>query len=80
MHTKIQLWGNSLGLRIPKSFAAEAKVEAGSIVDLSLHDGALIIRVVTEPGYTLDGLLKGVTSANLHDESDWGESSGREVW
>lgn len=80
MHTKIQLWGNSLGLRIPKAFAAEANVEAGSTVDLSLDDGALIIRVVTEPRYALDDLLQGVTSANLHNESDWGEPSGREVW
>jgi len=29
MRTRIQRWGNSLGLRIPKSFAEEAGVEAG---------------------------------------------------
>lgn len=80
MHTKIQRWGNSLGLRIPKSFAAEAQVEAGSTVDLSLEDGALIVRVVTEPRYDLEDLLQGVTSANLHDESDWGKPSGGEIW
>ena len=38
MRTRIQKWGNSLGLRIPKSFAEEAGVEAGSDVDLSIED------------------------------------------
>ena len=32
MHTKLQKWGNSLGLRIPKAFAAEAGVGVGSAV------------------------------------------------
>jgi len=36
MQTKVQKWGNSLGLRIPKSFAVEAQMEAGSTVDLSV--------------------------------------------
>jgi antitoxin component of MazEF toxin-antitoxin module len=29
MQAKIQKWGKSLGLRIPRSFAAEAQVEEG---------------------------------------------------
>ena len=44
MQTKVQKWGNSLGLRIPKSFAEQAGVEAGSEVDLSVEDGELIVR------------------------------------
>jgi len=36
MQTKVQKWGNSLGLRIPKSFAEQAGVEAGSEVSPSL--------------------------------------------
>jgi antitoxin MazE len=41
MQTKIQKWGNSLGLRIPRSFAAEAQVKEGAAVDLSVEDGRL---------------------------------------
>jgi len=44
MQTKILRWGNSLGLRIPRSFAAEAGVEAGSQVDLSVREGDLVVR------------------------------------
>lgn len=80
MQTKIRRWGNSLGLRIPKSFAAEAQVEAGSTVDISVEDGALIVRSVLARKYEISDLLKGVTSSNLHDETYWGGPSGREVW
>ena len=80
MQTKIQRWGNSLGLRIPKSFAAEAHVGAGSTVDLSVEDGELIVRPVTPRRYELAALVKGITARNLHESVDWGEPVGREAW
>ena len=43
MQTKVQKWGNSLGLRIPKSFAEQAGVEAGSEVDLSVEDAFKLV-------------------------------------
>ena len=79
MRTKIQKWGNSLGLRIPKSFAAETGVEAGSDVDLSVQDGELIVRPVRRR-YDLSDLLKRVTPKNRHEEIDTGDPAGREGW
>ena len=38
MKTRIQKWGNSLALRIPKSFAAETHLEQGTLVEVSLHE------------------------------------------
>ncbi len=80
MQTRIQKWGNSLGLRIPKSFAEEAGVEAGSEVDLSLEDGELVIRPKRAPKYDLRMLLRRVTAENVHTEVESGQPVGREVW
>jgi antitoxin MazE len=80
VQTKIQRWGNSLGLRIPRSFAEEAGVEAGSQVDLSVRDGDLIVRATRRRKYRLSELLEKVTAKNLHGEVDTGGSMGREVW
>lgn len=80
MQTKVQRWGNSLGLRIPKSFAAEVQVEAGSTVDISVEDGALIVRSAAPHKYLLDDLLNEVTAENVHGETEWGEPTGRESW
>ena len=80
MHTKIQKWGNSLGLRIPKSFAAEAQVEAGSTVDLTVEDGELVIKPIRRRKYSLRELLKAVNSKNIHREVETGEPVGVEAW
>ena len=80
MQTRIQKWGNSLGLRIPKAFAEQTGIEAGSEVDLSLENGELIIRPTRERKYDLAALLQGVTDDNIHEEIETGPPVGREVW
>ena len=80
MHTKIRKWGNSLGLRIPRSFAAEAQVEEGATVDLSVENGSLLVRRLRPRTYALGGLLRKVTPRNLHGEVQTGKRVGREAW
>lgn len=79
MVTRVQKWGNSLGLRIPKAFAAEAKVGEGSAVELSIEKGTLLVRPVRRR-YSLDELLARVTRRNVHGEVDSGAPLGRAVW
>jgi antitoxin MazE len=78
MRTKVQKWGNSLGLRIPKPFAEEVGLADDAEVELSLSEGALLIRPARS--WTLDELLQGVTESNLHGELDFGPAVGREIW
>jgi len=80
MRTKIQKWGNSLAVRIPKAFAMEAQLEQNSVVDVSLLDGQIIIKPVSTSRWTLEDLLAGVTSDNIHSEIDTGDRVGNEVW
>ena len=80
MRTRVQRWGNSLGLRIPKAFAAEVEIDAGSTVDLSVEDGELVVRPVPKLHYDIDELISGITPSNTHEPIDWGEAVGRESW
>ena len=80
MVTKVQKWGNSLGLRIPKACAEEARVRAGSAVEISVQKGVLVVRPVGRRKYRLVELLKAVKPNNLHREVGWGGPTGREVW
>lgn len=79
MQTKIQKWGNSLAVRIPKAFLKEARVACGTSVDLTVDDGKIVIDPHVEPEYRLEDLLKGVTKRNVHAEVDTGEAVGREM-
>jgi len=80
MRTRVQKWGNSLALRIPKSFAAEVGLERETSVEVSLADGKLVITPVAKPNLTLKQLLAKVTKDNLHHEIDTGPAIGNETW
>ena len=80
MKLKVQKWGNSLALRIPKALAIEANVASGSTVEMSLSNGELKIKLVEDQEYTLDELLSGITAENIHDEVSTGIPQGKESW
>ncbi|MBE9064740.1 AbrB/MazE/SpoVT family DNA-binding domain-containing protein [cf. Phormidesmis sp. LEGE 11477] len=80
MKTKIQKWGNSLALRIPKSFATETSLEPDMEVELSLVDGKLVIAPIEKLVYSLEDLLAGITAENIHEEIDTDASVGNEAW
>jgi antitoxin MazE len=79
MVTRVQKWGNSLALRIPQSFAVQAKVAVGTAVDIAVEKGQLVVRPVRQR-YRLRDLLKAVDAGNLHAEVRTGRPVGREVW
>lgn len=80
MLTKVQKWGNSLALRIPKAFAVDAELENDSLVEISIVKGKIIITPVPAPGLDLDELLAGITEDNLHAGVDTGSALGNEAW
>jgi antitoxin MazE len=80
MKTRVQKWGNSLALRIPKSFAAELGLQNDSTVEISFSDGKLVVALVTPSKPTLKQLLARVTDENLHGEVNTGQPAGNEIW
>jgi len=80
MQSRIQKWGNSLALRIPKSFAREIGLDRDVPVNVSLEDGKLIVARITEPPLTLERLLEQVTEDNIHREVGTGPVIGEEAW
>jgi len=72
--------GPAVFLRIPRSFAAEAQVEEGTTVDLSVEDGRLLVRPLRVRKYALSALLRKVNRRTLHGEVSTGKAVGREAW
>jgi len=79
VRTKVQKWGNSLAVRIPKPFAESAGLRPSSEVEVSLEKGELRLSPV-RPRWKLGQLISGVTRKNLHTEVDTGPTVGREAW
>ena len=80
MQTKIKKWGNSLALRIPKSFALNANLRQDELVDLSIDKERIIITPIGKKEYSLDEFLERVSENNLHGEFDTGAPAGKEIW
>ena len=77
MMTKIQKWGNSLGIRIPNLYVKEFDLRNGSSVEIVEEEGKLVIK----PGkLTLEQLLSQVTEENIHEPWETGPSVGKEEW
>lgn len=79
MKTKIQKWGNSLGVRLPKSITEQKELKAGLAVSVLIQNNQIVIEPIVEE-MSLDSMMTSVTSKNLHKETDWTESLGNEVW
>jgi antitoxin MazE len=77
MHTVVQKWGNSLGIRIPAVFTRELNLKSGSPVEI-LDDGGKL--VIVPQKQTLEDLLSLVTGDNIHSSIDSGEPMGNEEW
>jgi antitoxin MazE len=80
MRTKVQKWGNSLAVRIPRAFALDTQLEHNSIVEISLVDDQIVVKPVSSRQWSLEQLLSEVTSENIHQEIETGDAVGDEVW
>jgi antitoxin MazE len=80
MHVRVQKWGNSLAVRIPKPLAEDAEVKEGTVLNLAVSEGKVVATPVQTKKTSLKQLLAKVTRKNLHAEVDFGPSVGREIW
>ncbi len=75
MRTRVRKWGNSLGVRIPSVVAADAHLQEGAEVEVTVRAGVLII----VPVLSLAELVARITPENLPELSE-DVPRGAEIW
>jgi antitoxin MazE len=82
MLTKIQKWGNSQGIRLPKNLLIDAQLGVGDDVDIRVKDGIMIVipTKIIRGKYNLKDLVARIPKDIQTGELDWGEPVGKEVW
>ncbi len=78
MSAKIQKWGNSLGIRIPKSVIEKTNLGENSQVEIEHKNGTIVI-FAAKIQFTLEELVCQINKDNLHCADDF-KSEGNEVW
>ena len=82
MVTKVQKWGNSQGLRLPKQVLEDARISVGDDVDVTARDGIIVIAPVSRVRgkRSLQELVSRIPKDYEVEEIDWGKPVGREAW
>ena len=78
MSTKIQKWGNSVGVRIPKIIMEKANLSINSEIEIEYKNQKIIIFSKKKP-VRLKDLLSQITKDNLHAEDSF-TKAGKEIW
>jgi antitoxin MazE len=79
MHVRVQKWGNSLAVRIPKTLAEDADVKDGTMLKLAVSEGKIVATPIGKKKLSLRQLLAKVTPKNLHAQIDFDPPVGREI-
>jgi antitoxin MazE len=81
MDVLVAKWGNSLGVRIPTTYARELGLKEGDRVDVSLQDKVELLVKPIRKKLSLAELIAKITPANLPDMAEFETKPvGREVW
>lgn len=82
MLAKIQKWGNSQGLRLAKNLLAEAELDVGDEVDISVKDGIMILAPAKRKRgrHNLKDLVARIPKNYQPSEVDRGAPVGKEEW
>lgn len=80
MEAKLQKWGNSDGIRIPKSFLKLLNLKTNDILDIKYEDNKIIITKPKKAKISLAERFEQYNGENLAKEFAWDETKGKEIW
>jgi antitoxin MazE len=87
MRTTLQRWGNSQGVRLPKSIIESMGMSVGApvIVEVSGDHSRITITPAAESRpirgrHRIEDLIAGSAPNAFAGEHDWGRAHGKEVW
>ena len=79
MVTKIQKWGNSQGVRIPKVILEKLEWKENEPLTIDIKDGKLVIEKSIERK-DIKELFKDFKEEYEPENIEWGNPTGDEIW
>jgi antitoxin MazE len=80
MEIRIQKWGNSDGIRIPRNILKSLNIKTNDILNIEEVNKKIIISIPEKKKVSLEEKFKEYKGKNLSKEFSWDESVGKEIW
>lgn len=80
METKIQKWGNSLGIRIPNALVKSLSLKPNDELEISEQDKKIVIVKPDKTKISLEDRIKKYNSKNIINDFSWDEARENEIW
>jgi antitoxin MazE len=77
---KVQRWGNSQGVRLPKSVLDLAGIEVGDTVEIDVSNRRIVVTKVARPRFDLADLVARIPRGYKATEVEFGPPVGKEAW
>ena len=80
MEARIQKWGNSDGIRIPKSILKSMNIKTNDILNIEQVEDKIVISIPKKKKISLADKFRNYKGENLSKDFFWDESVGKEIW
>ena len=80
MEVQLIKWGNSQGIRIPRSVMKDCGFRVNDKLELVISDKKIIIRKAFQHRTLEERAANFGGKLGPYEEYDWGEPVGREIW
>ena len=80
MTARVQKWGNSQGLRLPKHILESADIGVGDEVQVISQEGEIIIRKAPKRKFDLAEMVSRMPRNYKPREESFGKPVGKEEW
>lgn len=78
--SRVQKWGNSQGLRLPKQVLELADIAVGEEVEIAVANCQIVVKKSRRAKFNLTELVKRIPKGHKAKEVNWGQPAGKEVW
>jgi len=80
MLAKVQKWGNSQGVRLPKQILRDARISVGDDVEVSARSGRIVVKPLSKSKFDLADLVSRMPRNYKPREESFGKAVGKEEW
>jgi antitoxin MazE len=80
MLAKVQKWGNSQGLRLPRHVLESSAIAVGDQVEITALDEQIIITKAPRRKFNLAEMVTRMPKGYRREEVSFGKPEGKEIW